>query len=258
VSRLPNDGRVVTWRYSDAPSGEGVGLRITQRSFDAPSGENYVLFRFTIRNGSNGRRTINPGVFMDFDIDEVFLDDVGRRQGGGKLLSVTSTEDASGIRAGTLMLGESDATPGYFFNGDALPPTISQQVAILRGNRTNSPATQPNDVRYFQSVRAIGLSPGAQTDLWVAVIAAPGDAAFADAADAAARDIGERRQRLLAGAAEPAGAVEWSSTTRATAPTVTVRQERCGKDCMLRRTGQRFPGESRQAAGLQQQRSAQQ
>jgi hypothetical protein len=252
VSRLQNGGRVVTWRYSDAPSGEGVGLRVIQRSFDAPSGEDYVLFRFTIRNGSNGRRNINPGIFTDFDIDDVFTDDVGRTQRGGRLLSVTSTENASGIRAGTLVIGESDPTPGFFFYGDEVPPTIPQQIAILRGNRS-APGTRAGDVRYFQSVRAIGLSPGAETDLWVAVIAAQGDAAFADAADAAARDIRERRQRLLAGEAEPSGEVEWSYTAPATARTAAAREPRCGKDCMLRLTGRRSPAGSRPAA-LQHQR----
>jgi hypothetical protein len=254
VSRLPNGGRVVTWRYSDALSGEGVGLRVIQRSFDAPSGEDYVLFRFTIRNGSNERRNINPGIFMDFDMDSLFTDDVGSRQRGGRLFSVTSTADPGGIRAGTLMLGESDPTPGFFHNGDVAGPTIPQQIAILRGNRSNNPATQPGDVRYFQSVRAIGLSPGAETDLWVAVIAARGDAAFATATDAAARDIRERRQRLLAGAAEPSGEVEWSHAAPAAAGTAAARGPRCGKDCMLQRTGQRFPGESRLSADLQHQR----
>ena len=253
VRRLQNGGRVITWRYSDAPSGEGVGLRITQRSFDAPSGEDYVLFRFTIRNGSNGRLNINPGVFTDFDIDELFVDDVGRTQRGGRLLSVTSTEDATGIRAGTLMIGETDPTPGFFFYGDEIPPTIPQQIAILRGNRS-APGTQPGDLRYFQSVRAIGLSPGGETDLWVAVIAARGDAAFADAADAAARDIRERRQRLLAGAAEVSGEVEWSYTAPATTQTVAAREPRCGKDCMLKLKGRRFPVGSQAPAALQYQR----
>jgi hypothetical protein len=253
VSRLPNGGRVITWRYSDAPSGEGVGLRVIQRSFDAPAGEDYVLFRFTIRNGSNGRLNINPGVFTDFDIDELFVDDVGRTQRGGRLLSVTSTEDATGIRAGTLMIGETDPTPGFFFYGDEIPPTIPQQIAILRGNRS-APGAQPGDLRYFQSVRAIGLSPGGETDLWVAVIAARGDAAFADAADAAARDIRERRQRLLAGAAEPSGEVEWSYTAPATARTTAAREPRCGKDCMLKLKGRRFPVGSQAPAALQYQR----
>ena len=152
------------------------------------------------------------------------------------------------------MLGESDPTPGFFHNGDVVGPTIPQQIAILRGNRTNDPATQPVDVRYFQSVRAIGLRPGAATDLWVAVIAARGEAAFADAADAASGDIRERRQRLLAGEAEPSGEVEWSYTPSATTRMAAAREPRCGKDCMLKLKEQRFPAGSQLPAALQHQR----
>jgi hypothetical protein len=255
VRRVANDGRVITWRYSDAPSGEGVGLRVIQRSFDAPPGEDYVLFRFTIRNGSNGRLNINPGIFTDFDLGNVFDDEVGHRQQGGRLISQSEAADPHGTRLGTLMIGESDPTPGYFVRGgvDFDFPTIQQQIAALRGNRSNSSA-EPTDQRYIQSVRAIGLSPGAETDLWVAVIAAENDGAFADAADAATQDIRERRQRLLAGEVEPSGEVEWSYTTPATAQPTAAGKPVCGKDCMLRLTGRGSPLGSRLPAGLQHQR----
>jgi hypothetical protein len=87
------------------------------------------------------------------------------------------------------MIGESDPTPGFFFYGDQFP-SIPDQIAILRGNQSAS-GEEPGDIRYIQSVRTIGLSPGAETDLWVAVIAAENEAAFADAADAAG-DAGGR------------------------------------------------------------------
>ena len=70
------------------------------------------LFRFTIRNGSNGRLNVNPGILTDFDVDSLFFDDVGHRQRGGRLLSQTSTEDPGGTRVGTLMIGESDPDTG--------------------------------------------------------------------------------------------------------------------------------------------------
>lgn len=254
VSRLPNGGRVVTWRYSDAPSGEGVGLRITQRSFDAPAGEDYALFRFTIRNGSNGRLNINPGILTDVDVDSLFDDDVGRAQRGGRLLSQTSTVNASGIRAGTLMIGESDPAPGFFFRGDQLPPSITDQIVALRGNRSAS-AAEPGDYRYIQSVRAIGLAPGAETDLWVAVVVGENDAAFADAADAAAQDIRKRRQRLLASESETVGEPEWSYAAPPTARTQAGMKPVCGKDCMLRLTSRQFPAGARSelSSGLRHQ-----
>ncbi len=255
VNRLPNGGRVVTWRYSDAPSSEGVGLRITQRSFDAPQGEDYVLFRFTIRNGSGGRLNINPGILTDFDVDSLFFDDVGRAQRAGRLLSVSSAQDPHSTRAGTLMIGDTDPTPGFFFRGDQPGPSIADQIAILRGNRSASGA-EPTDQRYIQSVRSIGLPPGAETDLWVAVIAADDDAAFADAADAAAGDIKNRRQQLLAGESEPLGELEWSYTAPATTTAQAASKPVCGKDCMLRLTDRRYPAgaRSRLSAGLQHQR----
>jgi hypothetical protein len=257
VKRLDNGGRVITWRYSDALSEEGVGLRVTQRSFDAPSGESYVLFRFTIRNGSNGRRNINPGIFADFDVDSLFDGEVGQKQRGGRLISQADVDDPSGRRVGTLMIGESDPAPGFFVHGgpDFEFPLIPDQIAALRGNRTSS-ADTPDDQRYIQSVRAIGLSPGAETDLWVAVIAAENEGAFADAADAATRDIRERRERLLAGASKPVGELEFSYSSPAKARTAKASSPRCGKDCMLRLTGRQYPAGagSRLPAGLEHQR----
>jgi hypothetical protein len=258
VNRLANGGRVITWRYSDAPSGEGVGLRINQRSFDAPQGENYVLFRFTIRNGSNGRLNVNPGIFTDFDVDSLFEDEVGRKQRSGRLISQADADDPDGTRVGTLMVGESEPAPGFFVHGgpDFDFPSIADQIAALRGNRTNSAST-PDDQRYIQSVRTIGLAPGAETNLWVAVIAAASDAAFAEAADAAAGDIAERRQRLLAGAPEVLGELEYSYSSPAIARTAAATTApRCGKDCMLKLTDRRYPvgAGSRLSAGLQHQR----
>ena len=257
VSRLANGSRVITWRYSDAPSGEGVGLHVTQRSFDAPAGEDYVLFRFTIRNGSNGRLNINPGIFADWDVDSLFEDEVGHKQRGGRLISQNDWDDPNGTRVGTLMIGESDPAPGFFVHGgpDFDFPLIAEQIAALRGNRTNS-ANIADDQRYIQSVRTIGLGPGAETNLWVAVIAAEDEGAFADAADAANADITRRRQQLLAGAAEPTGVVEYSYTTSGRARPEMAGAPRCGKDCMLRLTSRRYPAGagSRLSAGLQHQR----
>jgi hypothetical protein len=153
------------------------------------------------------------------------------------------------------MIGETDPTPGFFFRGDQPGPSIADQIAILRGNRSASGA-EPTDQRYIQSVRSIGLPPGAETDLWVAVIAADDDAAFADAADAAAGDIRNRRQQLLAGESEPVGELEWSYTAPATTTAQAARKPVCGKDCMLKLTHRRFPAGagSGLSAGLEHQR----
>jgi hypothetical protein len=238
VTRLPNGGRVVTWRYSDAPSGEAVGLRITQRSFDAPAGQDHVLFRFTIRNGSDGRLNISPGILTDVDVDSIFFDDVGRAQRGGRLLSQSNVEGVPGPRVGTLMIGETSPAPGFFFTGFDFP-SLSQQIAALRGNRS-ALVTEPADLRYIQSVRAIGLKPGAETDLWVAVVAGENDAAFDRNADAAAEDIRARRQSLATESVadlEPPAELEWSYTAPSTVRA--AKKPVCGKDCMLKLMGER-------------------
>ena len=143
-----------------------------------------TLFRFTIRNGSNGRLNINPGILTDFDVDSLFptMWDAARRN-GRLSLGVEHGEcqwhprrDADDRRIGS--------TPGFFFYGDQIPVdrrsdrgTARQSVGLGGRSRATSATSRVS--------AAIGLSPGAETDLWVAVIAAENDAAFADAADAA-------------------------------------------------------------------------
>ena len=144
--------------------------------------------------------------------------------------------------------GGSNPAPGFFFDRSQFP-LIGEQIAALRGN-LSAPGTAPGDLRYIQSVRAIGLSPGAETDLWVVVLAGQGDAAFARAADAATEDIRARRRRLAdALAAEPPAESEWSYTAPATVQA--VQKPACGRNCMLRLIGKRAPAGSPLPAALQ-------
>src|SRR6266508_4616142 len=83
-------GKQVTWRYSDATSPEGSGLRVVQRSFDGQPPNDYVLFRFSIQNGGAFPVTFYAGVFMDWDVGEDATDDFGFTDLGGRLMAVTS------------------------------------------------------------------------------------------------------------------------------------------------------------------------
>src|SRR5207247_9919496 len=59
VTASPQWGKRVTWRYSDARSPEGVGLRVVQQSFDGRPPADYVLFDFTITNAGPATTTFH-------------------------------------------------------------------------------------------------------------------------------------------------------------------------------------------------------
>jgi hypothetical protein len=103
----PQFGKKVNWRYSDAPSPEGVGLRVLQKSYDGIPPASYVLFRFTFTNSRSVPVTFYAGVFMDWDVGQVdgdAFDDVGRTDRGGRLMYMTNF-DGSGPLDGTLVFG---------------------------------------------------------------------------------------------------------------------------------------------------------
>jgi hypothetical protein len=63
------DRKNVTWRYSDAGSGDAVGLQVVQHSIDGIRPHDYVLFRFQLRNVSPAALTFYAGNFGDLDVD---------------------------------------------------------------------------------------------------------------------------------------------------------------------------------------------
>jgi hypothetical protein len=240
ATESPVLGKTITWRYTDEPSAEAVGLRITQRSYDAPAGSDYVLFRFTIQNRSHKTLTLSPGLFTDWDIDFDPFDDVAFVEQDGKLM-YQSNEFEGTTRAGTLMVGEAAPSPGFFFSGFDFPPTLSDQVAALTGALTTSPPEEPADLRYIQGVSPVTLHHGKSTDLWVAVIAGEDAAAFQANAEAAARDIETHRREPEAVAtrgstlALPQSEVRVSNSRRAPGPP-------CKEDCareLKRKIGRR-------------------
>jgi hypothetical protein len=190
VRNSPRRGKAVTWRYSDAPLAEGVGLQVAQRSYDAPAGRPYVLFQFEVENHSGEAQTLSLGVFADWDVDATIGDDVGFVEHGGRLLSQSNADGAT-TRVGTLIVGAAPPTSGFFYSTPFVP-SLSDQAAALAGS-LSQPAAGPADYRYIQSVAPVELRQGRSTDLWVAIVAGADAAHFAEAADAALQDIQSRR-----------------------------------------------------------------
>jgi len=222
-------GKTITWRYTDTPSAEGVGLRITQRSYDAPAGNDYVLFRFTIQNRSHQTLSLSPGLLADWDIDFEAFDDRGFVAQDGRLMYQSNFFEEATTRAGTLMVGETAPSPGFFFAG--FPPSLADQVAALSGTLAAGPLEDPADLRYIQGVSPITLKHGKSTDLWVAVIAGEDEAAFLAAADAAARDIATHR-RIPESVAERGTPLAPSGSLVRASPAQPVHRPACLKDCL--------------------------
>ena len=178
-SSMGSGGRQVTWRYSDATSFEPAGLEITQTSVDGRRPNDYVLFRFTIRNTGRFSRTFHAGFFGDWDVDVDAFDDVGSTDLNGKLMSVTS-QGETGVHVGTMLLGV-PVSGNFFFTA---PEFLSQfdQVDALSGALRRETGG-PGDLRYIQGAGPITLGRGQQRNVWIAVVA------------------GENRNQLLANAA---------------------------------------------------------
>jgi len=186
-------GRIVTWRYSDAGSPEGVGLRIVQRSFDGRSPNDYVLFRFDIKNGGSSTVTFYAGVFMDWDVEEDATDDAGTTELGGTLMVVRSTTDL-GYHMGTLLLGAPvSGNVFYNFSGDVpVPSSTADQYQALSGGMQQL-TIEPGDAHYLHGVGPITLARGEKRTIWLAIV--PGedhDQLLANAA-AAQADVARRQ-----------------------------------------------------------------
>ena len=191
VTSSPVLGKTITWRYSDAPSAEGVGLHVVQRSYDAPAGRAYVLFRFGVTNRSAEAQTLSLGVFTDWDVDETGADDIGFVERGGRLLSQSNVEGPS-TRVGTLVVGDAPPTSGYFFSTPFVP-SLSEQAAALAGS-LSEPAAGVGDHRYIHGIAPLELRSGSSTDFWVAIVTGADELEFAANADAALRDIQSHRR----------------------------------------------------------------
>jgi hypothetical protein len=175
-----SDGRKsVTWRYSDATSAEGVGLEVTQVSVDGRAPNDYVLFRFSIRNTRPSTLTFHAGFFGDWDIDGDPFDDLGFTDLAGKLMYEVSQAE-TGFHVGTMLLGL-PVSGNYFFTTEDTP-SLGVQVQALSGG-VRQEIAGPGDLRYIHGAGPITLKKNERRDVWIAIVA------------------GETKDQLLANAA---------------------------------------------------------
>jgi len=193
-------GRRVLWQYSDAPSPEGVGLRIRQLSFDGVPPNDYVLFQFSIQNQRSSAVTFNAGFWADWDVDIDAGDDVGFTEMNGKLMYQTSSDpDDAGTYIGTLLRGDAPISGNFFFPGQVSPSTAEQVQALSGGLRQET--ASPSDLRYIHAIGPITLARGRKADLWVAIVAGENHDQLVANALAADTDIGRRQRQVVSAAA---------------------------------------------------------
>lgn len=175
-------GRRVMWRYSDATSPEGVGLRVTQQSYDGQLPNDYVLFRFSIQNGGTETVTFYAGAFMDWDVEDDAADDLGFTDMDGRLMAVASAGEL-GMHVGTLLVGAPvSGNVFYNFSGqNPIPASTTDQFQALSGGMQN-PSIGPGDAHNIHGVGPITLKRGHQLPIWLAIV------------------VGENRDQLLANA----------------------------------------------------------
>lgn len=188
----PFGKKKVTWRYSDAPSPDGVGLEVVQRSFDGVPPASYVLFHFIFTNSARTALTFYAGVFMDWDVgntDFDAFDDVGFTDRGGRLMYMTDIQ-GSGMFDGTLVFGAPVAGNAILTEFGQSTATI---VAATAGDFTIPTAEEPTDHRYIHTLGPIPLEPHRKADIWVAVVSGHDADEFFANVDAATTDVTRRQ-----------------------------------------------------------------
>ena len=187
----PRFGTKVLWRYSDAPSVEGVGLKVVQQSFDGRPPGDYVLFRFGFTNSGPAPVTFYAGMFADWDIGDDVLDDVGATEPGGRLMYMTN--GSGGPLAGSLLLSDAPASGNRFFRLQGAPPPSSDYVAALAGDVRVPSVESPGDYLYLHGVGPITLAPNETDEVWIAIVAGDDLAQLRANAAAAETDVARRR-----------------------------------------------------------------
>jgi hypothetical protein len=190
----PEQGKEVTWRYSDARSPDGIGLRVVQQSFDGRPPADYVLFRYGITNGGRSRVVFHAGFFGDWDVGDNAEDDVGFTEMAGRLMYQTNASDAEpkDPYIGTLLAGDAPVTGNFFFTKYSLL-SLPEQVDALAGRALQPRSDLAGDNRYIHGAGPFTLGQGESTELWVALVAGETRDQLLASAKAADRDIEHRR-----------------------------------------------------------------
>jgi hypothetical protein len=186
----PQFGKKVIWHYSDAPSPEGVGLRVLQRSFDGRRPGDYVLFRFTITNTRLPSVTFYAGFFGDWDVSEDIVSDAMFTELDGRLMYVTDASAGSPF-VGTLLAGDYPVAGNFVYPLSTFLSLGDQQDA-LSGNSRRPTLEGKSDKAYIHSLGPLTLARDQRAEFWVAIVAGEShDELLANAA-AAAADIARR------------------------------------------------------------------
>jgi hypothetical protein len=202
----------VTWRYSDAGSGDAVGLEVIQHSLDGIRPHDYVLFRFRIRNTSPSTLRFYAGFFGDWDLQPNPFDDLGATALSGRLMYQVS-ETGSRIHVGTLLLGEAPVTGNWFFNNEQFP-SITDQIRALRGGLRATTAG-PSDLRYIHGAGPIILDRGEAQDVWLGVVAGESRSQLVANANAARDHVSRLVNTAISDASETATMTTVRSSTPA-------------------------------------------
>jgi hypothetical protein len=182
-------GTKVTWHYTDAPSVEGVGLKVVQKSYDGVPPGDYVLFRFTFTNSRAATVTFFAGMFADWDIDDDPFDDVGATDLGGRLMYMSNA--SGGTAAGSLILSTVPVSGNTFFT------TFGQSMATydsaLAGILSRPFVATPGDHRAVHAVGPITLQRDKSAEIWIAIVAGEDPSQLLANAAAAAADVAARQ-----------------------------------------------------------------
>jgi hypothetical protein len=190
------EGKQVTWQYSDARSPDGVGLRVVQQSFDGRPPADYVLFRFAITNGGPARISFHAGFFGDWDVGDDAEDDIGFTEMGGRLMYQTngSEREPKDPYIGTLVAGDAPATGNFFFRKETIP-SQTELLNALAGRVAQPRSDLAGDNRYIHGAGPFILGHEESTELWVALVAGETREQLLTSANAAAGDIASRRRK---------------------------------------------------------------
>ena len=166
IEEWAGGGRVITWEYSDAGTGSGLGLAVRQRSFSALDGRDYVVFQFRFRNERHAAVTFYAGLWLDWDVGAA-TDNVGFTDLNGHLMYVTSA--GGGVYLGTVTA--SDAPIGGNAVYQSSPYAHDSIYAWATGASHRWASDWPSDQRTIHTVGPITLDRRAKGDVWIAVVA---------------------------------------------------------------------------------------
>jgi hypothetical protein len=84
-------------------------------------------------SSSRCRRTLRfryPSQRSSPDVDRFHFEDLGHRLRNGRLMAQSNSEEGGDVRVGTLMIGETAPTGGYFFTGFEVPSVAAGRCEV--------------------------------------------------------------------------------------------------------------------------------